>query len=80
MTRVELTGLQSSIKLSSGHSIPRLGLGVYQAEEGRETENAVLWALQVPSLIPFFLLASCLTYFLSCYSPFIPVKHINDAS
>ncbi|OAQ33763.1 glyoxal reductase [Linnemannia elongata AG-77] len=46
MTRVELTGLQSSIKLSSGHSIPRLGLGVYQAEEGRETENAVLWALQ----------------------------------
>ncbi|KAG0296022.1 hypothetical protein BGZ97_004654, partial [Linnemannia gamsii] len=46
MTRVELTGLQSSIKLSSGHSIPRLGLGVYQSQEGQEAENAVLWALQ----------------------------------
>ncbi|KAF8936469.1 hypothetical protein BGZ47_009483 [Haplosporangium gracile] len=46
MTRVELTGLKSSIKLSSGHSIPRLGLGVYQSEEGQEAENAVLWALQ----------------------------------
>ncbi|KAG0293813.1 hypothetical protein BGZ96_002263 [Linnemannia gamsii] len=46
MTRVALTGLQSSIKLNSGHSIPRLGLGVYQSEEGQEAENAILWALQ----------------------------------
>ncbi|KAF9124716.1 hypothetical protein BGW39_007947 [Mortierella sp. 14UC] len=48
MSRVELTGLQlqSSLAMSSGHSIPRLGLGVYQSEEGQEAENAVLWALQ----------------------------------
>ncbi|KAF9080127.1 hypothetical protein BGX23_002612 [Mortierella sp. AD031] len=46
MTRVELTGPQSAITLNSGHSMPRLGLGVYAAEEGEETENAVLWALQ----------------------------------
>ncbi|KAF9910888.1 hypothetical protein EC991_005352 [Linnemannia zychae] len=46
MPRVELTGLQSSLAMSSGLSIPRLGLGVYQSEEGQEAENAVLWALQ----------------------------------
>ncbi|KAF9922997.1 hypothetical protein FBU30_006878 [Linnemannia zychae] len=46
MANTELTGLQSSIKLNSGHSIPRLGLGVYLAEEGKEAENAVLWALK----------------------------------
>lgn len=66
MTSVELTGPQSSIKLSSGHSIPRLGLGVYQSEEGQEAENAVLWALQVPPppLDPFFSLLLTLLSFL----------------
>ena len=32
--------------LSDGNSIPTVGLGVWQAEDGPETENAVRWALE----------------------------------
>ncbi|ORZ26340.1 aldo/keto reductase [Lobosporangium transversale] len=46
MKRVELENLQSFCQLSNARQIPRLGLGVYQAAPGKETENAVLWALQ----------------------------------
>jgi diketogulonate reductase-like aldo/keto reductase len=35
-----------TITLSSGISIPRLGLGVYQSGRGRGTEDAVGWALE----------------------------------
>jgi diketogulonate reductase-like aldo/keto reductase len=31
--------------LANGVKMPQLGLGVYKAEDGNETENAVLWAL-----------------------------------
>jgi diketogulonate reductase-like aldo/keto reductase len=34
-------------KLTSGHSIPVIGLGVYQSEPGAETYNAVLSALKL---------------------------------
>lgn len=34
-----------TITLSNGVEVPQLGLGVFQAQQGRETENAVLWAL-----------------------------------
>jgi diketogulonate reductase-like aldo/keto reductase len=33
--------------LADGVSIPVLGLGVWQASDGRETENAVRWALEL---------------------------------
>lgn len=36
----------NDITLANGVKMPQLGLGVYNAEEGSETENAVLWALQ----------------------------------
>ena len=32
--------------LENGVQVPQLGLGVFQAQEGDETERAVLWALQ----------------------------------
>lgn len=35
-----------SIKLSNGVLMPRIGFGVFQAKDGMQTENAVLWALQ----------------------------------
>lgn len=66
MASVKLTGLRSLLKLSSGHSIPRLGLGVYQSEEGQEAENAVLWALQVPR--SFFSLLLALYSFLPAFT------------
>lgn len=34
------------IQFNNGVKIPQLGLGVYQTEDGKETENAVLWALE----------------------------------
>ncbi|OZG48600.1 aldo/keto reductase [Bombiscardovia coagulans] len=37
---------QPMIKLNNGISIPQLGLGVFQTQEGDETVNAVRWALQ----------------------------------
>ncbi|KAG0365736.1 hypothetical protein BGZ54_006260 [Gamsiella multidivaricata] len=45
--RVELKGLTSFHTLNNDHHIPRLGLGVYQVPDGKETEDAVLWALQM---------------------------------
>jgi hypothetical protein len=39
--------LQSTRKLNDGNEIPALGFGVYQSEPGDETEQAVLWALEV---------------------------------
>ncbi|KAF9361580.1 hypothetical protein BGX26_001585 [Mortierella sp. AD094] len=44
--RVELEGLQSFYPLNNARQIPRLGLGVYLSNIGKETEDAVLWALQ----------------------------------
>ncbi|KAF8936760.1 aldo/keto reductase [Dissophora ornata] len=46
MKRVELEGLQSLHTLNNARAIPRLGLGVYQSRAGKETEDAVLWALR----------------------------------
>jgi 2,5-diketo-D-gluconate reductase A len=33
--------------LGNGHELPLLGLGVWQVRRGRETENAVRWALEL---------------------------------
>ncbi|KAG0031177.1 hypothetical protein BGZ81_001670 [Podila clonocystis] len=45
MTTSRLT-LQSTRLLSSGAKIPLLGFGTYLIEPGKQTEEAVLWALQ----------------------------------
>lgn len=37
---------QPILTLSNGVSIPQLGLGVYGAKEGKQTEQTVLWALK----------------------------------
>jgi len=37
---------QAHLILSNGVSIPQLGLGVFGAEDGKQTEQAVLWALE----------------------------------
>ncbi len=34
------------IKLASGHEIPMVGLGVFKAQNGQETEDSVKWALE----------------------------------
>ncbi|KAF9303296.1 hypothetical protein BGZ74_004027 [Mortierella antarctica] len=44
MTPARLT-LQSTRLLSSGAKIPLIGLGTYLIEPGKQTEDAVLWAL-----------------------------------
>lgn len=36
----------NELTLANGVKMPQLGLGVFQAEEGSQTENAVTWALQ----------------------------------
>ncbi len=38
--------IDSTRTLNNGVEIPLLGLGVFRAENGRETERAVLWALE----------------------------------
>ncbi|RED84130.1 aldo/keto reductase [Cohnella phaseoli] len=38
--------IDSTVELLNGTEMPRLGLGVWRAEDGAETENAVLAALQ----------------------------------
>ncbi|KAG0326393.1 hypothetical protein BGZ99_009633 [Dissophora globulifera] len=43
---VELKGLQSHFVMNDANTIPRLGLGVYMSEAGKEAEDAVVWALQ----------------------------------
>jgi diketogulonate reductase-like aldo/keto reductase len=37
---------QSYLTLPNGVEIPQLGIGVYGADEGKQTEQAVLWALE----------------------------------
>ena len=37
---------QTYLTLYNGIKIPQLGLGVYGAEQGKQTEQAVLWALE----------------------------------
>jgi diketogulonate reductase-like aldo/keto reductase len=39
--------LTSTTKLNNGLSMPWLGLGVFQTQEGPEVENAVRWALDI---------------------------------
>lgn len=38
--------INSKVKLNDGREMPRLGLGVFLVEDGRETEQSVLWALE----------------------------------
>jgi methylglyoxal/glyoxal reductase len=38
--------IQSKIKLNNGVEIPRLGLGVYLIDDGKEVENAIKWAFE----------------------------------
>ncbi len=38
--------LSSTIQLANGVSMPRLGLGVWKAEEGKEAAQAVQWAIE----------------------------------
>ena len=40
------TGIDDKVKLNNGISMPWLGLGVWMSEAGRQTENAVSWALE----------------------------------
>ena len=46
MTEAELTSDGRKRVLSDGNEIPLLGLGVWQAADGRECEDAVRWALE----------------------------------
>ncbi|KGP91375.1 glyoxal reductase [Pontibacillus chungwhensis BH030062] len=41
-----MNSLQDTIKLNNGVDMPRLGLGVFKAEDGEEVINAVKWALE----------------------------------
>lgn len=41
-----LTDLKSTVKLNNGVDMPWFGLGVFKAEDGREVERAVGWALE----------------------------------
>ncbi len=38
--------MEKTVKLNNGVEMPRVGLGVYQAQDGTETENAVKWAIE----------------------------------
>ena len=35
----------NNVTLNNGVSIPQLGLGVFQTPDGKQTEDAVRWAL-----------------------------------
>ena len=41
-----VNSVNECVKLNSGVKIPQLGLGVLQAENGEETKNTVIWALE----------------------------------
>lgn len=41
-----MKSIASKIKLNDGNEIPCVGFGVYNANPGKETEQAVLWALE----------------------------------
>jgi methylglyoxal/glyoxal reductase len=45
--RQHLVNLASVVELSNGVPIPWLGLGVFKSPPGRETEQAVRWALEI---------------------------------
>jgi diketogulonate reductase-like aldo/keto reductase len=47
MTAEALTADGRARVLADGNEIPLLGLGVWQIPNGRETENAVRWALEL---------------------------------
>ena len=36
----------NNVTLNNGVSIPQLGLGVFQTPDGKQTEDAVRWALE----------------------------------
>jgi diketogulonate reductase-like aldo/keto reductase len=39
--------LRSTVKLNNGVQMPWVGLGVFLSPEGKETESAVRWALEI---------------------------------
>ncbi|MFI5369035.1 MAG: aldo/keto reductase, partial [Spirochaetia bacterium] len=39
--------LLSTVKLNNGVEIPWVGLGVFKSPPGKETEQAVRWALEI---------------------------------
>jgi len=41
------TSLSSTVRLSNGVEIPLVGLGVFKSPPGKETEQAVRWALEI---------------------------------
>lgn len=41
-----MDSVSTTVELNDGVEVPWLGLGVYKAEDGRETEQAVAWALE----------------------------------
>jgi diketogulonate reductase-like aldo/keto reductase len=47
MTAEAVTADGRARVLADGNEIPLLGLGVWQIPNGRETENAVRWALEL---------------------------------
>ncbi|KAI9323454.1 glyoxal reductase [Dichotomocladium elegans] len=49
MAEGALKGLANQRILNDGNGIPCIGFGVYNAQPGKETEQAVLWALEVIS-------------------------------
>lgn len=45
--RQQLVDLESTVALNNGVPIPWLGLGVFKSPPGKETEQAVRWALEI---------------------------------
>jgi methylglyoxal/glyoxal reductase len=43
---METFTLESTIALNNGINIPRFGLGVWQAKDGEEVKQAILWAIE----------------------------------
>lgn len=43
---MQITDIKGCVKLNNGVEMPYLGLGVFKAKEGPDTENAVRWALE----------------------------------
>lgn len=48
-----MNGLASRRLLNDGNAIPLVGFGVYNTRPGKETEQAVLWALDVSCCMPW---------------------------
>jgi methylglyoxal/glyoxal reductase len=45
--RSKMMNLETTVTLNNGVEIPRVGLGVFKAEPGQATEQAVRWALEI---------------------------------